>query len=222
MTEPTNSSAHTNLRAGRPLHVPEDDTTFRLAQLLLLLDTLAQQSQPGINLERLSYYDFLVANPMLMITDDNDPDRTRLVMAGFDGRALSYASPTQRFTNRRERLQHDLAILISYSLAMPHVEGKVTYGVTPAGHELASQFTAVYAAAYRLSAEIVIRRLTRLSDRRLRENAREWISMSPESSRPEVIDLLFAINTSAAEGEDDPAETLGTNSSSKAPTTTND
>lgn len=189
-----------------PLHVPEDDTTFRLAQLLLLLDSIAGQSRPGINIERLSYYDFLVANPMLMITDDNDADRTRLLMAGFDGRALSYASPTHRFTNRRERLQHDMAILIAYGLATPHVEGSVIYQITPAGQQFASRFTAIYAAAYRLSAGIVTRRLSRLSDRRLRANAHEWISMSPDSSRPEVIDLLYAINIQAAAGEDEDPE----------------
>src|SRR5689334_8305088 len=97
-----------------PVVVPEDDVVFRLAQLLLLLSSLGQERRPGIALERLGYYDFLVANPLLVVTSEKDPDRIRLLMAGFDGRALSYASPAHRFTTRRERLQHDLALLVAY------------------------------------------------------------------------------------------------------------
>jgi hypothetical protein len=76
-----------------PVIVLEDDTVFRLAQLLLLLSSLDRMGKAGITLERLGCYDFLVSNPMLVLTGESDPDRTRLLMAGFDGRALSYASP---------------------------------------------------------------------------------------------------------------------------------
>jgi hypothetical protein len=149
-------------------------------------------------LERLSYYDFLTANPLLMITDETDGDRNRLIMAGFDGQALSYASPNQLFTSRRERLQHDLARLLAYGLVSVTATGSVKYTITAAGSAVASRFSAVYARAYRASAEIVVKRLARLSDARLRVQAREWIAISPYSSRPEVADLLFTVNAYAA------------------------
>lgn len=173
-----------------PVVVPEDDVVFRLAQLLLLLTALERTKQPGVALERLGYYDFLTANPLLVLTDTSDPDRKRLLIAGFDGRALSYASPAQRFTTRRERLQHDLALLVAYGLVTPTVDKSVLYSVTAAGVELAGQFTAIYARSYRLAAEIVLRRLSKLSDRALRESVRKWITIGQDGTRPEALDLL--------------------------------
>ncbi len=177
-----------------PVIVPEDDVVFRLAQLLLLLSALDRLGHPGLSLERLGCYDFLVANPLLVFTDENDPNRKRLLMAGFDGRALSYASPAHRFTTRRERLRHDLALLVAYGLAAPTGNRSVLYAVTPAGVELASRFTAIYARSYRLSAEIVVRRLRRLSDRKLREQVHTWTTTGQDSPRPEALDLLDAID----------------------------
>lgn len=177
-----------------PVVVPEDDVIFRLAQLLLLLATLDDQGIHGVTLERLGNYDFLTANPLLMLTDEDDPDRTRLLLAGFDGRALSYASPSHRFTGRRERLQHDLALLVAYGLAAPAVDRGVLYAVTSSGKELADRFTATYARAYRTSADIVVRRLARASDKRLREDLQKWITISSVSTRPEAADLLDIVD----------------------------
>lgn len=174
--------------------VPEHDPVFRLAQLLLLLRTLhdGSSSPTGTNLERLAYYDFFSANPYLVVGPD-DADRARLVMAGFDDRSLSYASSGQRFTSRRERLQHDLALLVAYGLAEANVQGgAVTYGVTPAGGELASRFTALYARAYVTSADMVVRRLRRLSDSKLRESARQWLKPDHASLPDAVLDLFDA------------------------------
>lgn len=177
-----------------PVVVPEDDVIFRLAQLLLLLASLQRLGQPGIALERLGCYDFLVANPLLVVTDENDADRKRLLMAGFDGRALSYASPAHRFTTRRERLQHDLALLVAYGLVAPAIDKGVLYTVTPSGLDLAGRFTAVYARSYRLSAEILVRRLSRLSDKRLRDAVRTWTTVGRDAPRPEALDLLDAVD----------------------------
>jgi hypothetical protein len=177
-----------------PVIVPEDDVIFRLAQLLLLVASLQRLRQPGISLERLGCYDFLVANPLLVLTDENDTDRKRLLMAGFDGRALSYASPAHRFTTRRERLQHDLALLVAYGLVAPTVDKSVLYSVTSSGLELAGRFTAVYARSYRLSADILVRRLARLSDKRLRESVRTWTTVGRDVPRPEALDLLDAVD----------------------------
>jgi len=177
-----------------PVIVPEDDVIFRLAQLLLLLASVDHLGKPGVSLERLGCYDFLVANPMLVVTDEADPDRTRLLMAGFDGRALSYASPAHRFATRRERLQHDLALLVAYGLAAPTVDRGVLYAITRDGLELAGRFTALYARAYRLSADILVRRLSSMSDRRLREAVGTWTTVGRDSPRPEALDLLDVVD----------------------------
>jgi hypothetical protein len=177
-----------------PVVVPEDDVIFRLAQLLLLLAALPRPRPSGVSLERLGCYDFLVANPLLVLTDEKDPDRKRLLMAGFDGRALIYASPAHRFTTRRERLQHDLALLVAYGLVAPTVDKSVLYAVTSTGRDLAGKFTAVYARSYRLSADILLRRLSRLSDRRLREAVRAWTTVGRDAPRPEALDLLDAVD----------------------------
>lgn len=154
---------------------PEDHVTFRLAQLLLLLWTLRGSDSAGAHLERLGYYDFFAANPHLLLSDQ-DPERGQLLMAGFDPSALSYASPGQLFSSRRERLQHDLALVVSYGLVDIRREpGRVTYGITDEGERIASQFTALYARAYVSSAETVISRLRKLSDSRLRVDARNWL-----------------------------------------------
>lgn len=192
MTRPPVASA--GVSGPPPVVVPEDDVNFRLAQLLLLLASLQHLRKSGISLERLGCYDFLVANPLLVITDKNDADRKRLLVAGFDGRALSYASPAHRFTTSRERLQHDLALLIAYGLAAPAVDKSVIYRATDSGVDLAGKFTAVYARSYRLSAEILVRRLDRLNDKRLREALRAWITVGPDSPRPEALDLLDTVD----------------------------
>jgi hypothetical protein len=191
----TTSRVHTTDPDGPPpVVLPEDDVVFRLAQLLLLLTTLHRLRQPRISLERLGCYDFLVANPMLVVTDEHDADRTRLLMAGFDGRALSYASPAHRFTTRRARLQHDLALLVAYGLVSPSAEKGISYAATPLGIDLAARFTSIYARSYRLSAEILVQRLARLSDKRLRDSVVAWTKVERSSTRPEVLDLLNVID----------------------------
>lgn len=177
-----------------PVVVPEDDVVFRAAQMLLLLVSLQMAGHPGISLERLGYYDFLVANPLLVLTDEADPDRTRLLMAGFDCRALSYASPAHRFTTRRQRLQHDLAWLVTYGLVEPSVNRSVQYAATSTGVDLAGQFTAAYAEAYRLSASVLVGRLRRLTDKRLREQIRVWTSVGGRSPRAESLNLIDLVD----------------------------
>ncbi|GAA3587951.1 hypothetical protein GCM10022222_85680 [Amycolatopsis ultiminotia] len=192
MTSPTDAPTSSGSRP--PVVVPEDDVVFRLAQLVLLLASLREFNLPGASIERLGYYDFLVANPMLVLTDEEDRDRKRLLMAGFDGRALSYASPAHRFTTRRERLQHDLALLVAYGLVEPTVDKSVLYAATAEGVELAERFSAVYARSYRLSAEILLTKLRRYSDSRLRDAVQTWTMPARDSARPEALDLLDAIH----------------------------
>ena len=128
---------------------PEDDPVFRQAQLLLLLDEL--RSEPT-SLDRLTYYDFFAESPYLLFTEE-DPERRTLRLAGFQSAALSYHSPAQRFVTRQEQVGGDLAI-------------------TAYGSKLSQQLRAMYSDAYRTSAQLVFKRLRRLSNKRLHEDAR--------------------------------------------------
>lgn len=155
---------------------PDDLLAFRLARLLLLLDRVPHlpQAKP-MDIERISLYDFFADNPFLIFGRDTDEHQT-LVLAGFDSRNLSYQSSAQRFSSRRERLQHDLAVLLAYGLVVARPEGRrVSYGLTEAGHEHAQDLRSLYAQGYRRSADLVGRQLNQLSDKRLQERTREWL-----------------------------------------------
>ncbi|GHG00566.1 ABC-three component system middle component 2 [Streptomyces filamentosus] len=163
------------MEAHRPVVMPEDEVQFRLAQLLLLLDAVAGHDANGASLERIGYYDFLSANPFLVIRSE-DREANLLRLAGFDPQVLSYASSSQRFTSRRERIQHDLALLIAYGCCEVHNhKGALAYTISPRGHELGAQFTATYADSFSTAASIVVRRLHRLSDKALREQTARWL-----------------------------------------------
>lgn len=154
---------------------PETLDAFRLGQLLLLLDVAAELRATPVDIDRLGYYDFFAANPFLVISED-DPARVELELAGFEVRNLDYQSSSQRFSNRRARLQHDLAWLLARDLVdVAGSGGRVGYQLTGRGTELAVRFTALYALAYRESAAHVVRKLKALSDTRLRNNAKQWL-----------------------------------------------
>lgn len=60
--------------ADRPVVMPEDEVQFRLAQLLLLMNAMANQKPPGANLERIAYYDFLSAVRLSCPEDRTGPE----------------------------------------------------------------------------------------------------------------------------------------------------
>jgi hypothetical protein len=151
---------------------PEDHMIFRLTQLVILLDEITPANSKGVDLERIGYYDFLAANPFAIFKDSDSSERARLHRAAFDERQLSYASTGSRFANRRQRLQHDFAILIGYGLAAPRAGG---YGVTDRGTAFVGALTALYADQYRESVRVVHTRLKRLSDAQLANSARGWL-----------------------------------------------
>jgi hypothetical protein len=155
---------------------PDDLLEFRLGRLLLLFHALPElTSAKPLHLERLGYYDFFADSPFLVL-EPNDPLRRRLLLEGFSERSLSYHSSAQRFTNRRARLRHDLALLTSRSLVGVSTEGRhVTFSLTDMGQGAAAALKTLYADAFRSSAEIVVRQLNRLSDKALNEKAREWL-----------------------------------------------
>jgi hypothetical protein len=157
---------------------PEDRTVFRLAQLALLLDVAAEVGAQIRSVDRLGLYDFLAANPFIVTSGDarqDDADRLAYRLAGFTDMQLSYASAGQRFASRRRRLQHDISLLIAYRLASI---GQSGYLLTDIGHYLAQQMNSVYADAYRTSAGVVLRKLGKLSDRRLNAAADQWLGKS--------------------------------------------
>jgi hypothetical protein len=157
---------------------PEDREVFRLAQLALLLEVADEVKVPVSTVDRLGFYDFFSANPFVVVSgqDERDvADRLALRLAGFSDRQLSYASTGQRFASRRRRLQHDLSLLLAYGLATIGASG---YLLTTAGRTTAEGLTSVYADSYREAARVVLRRLRRLSDRRLAQSAADWLGRS--------------------------------------------
>jgi hypothetical protein len=158
---------------------PDRLTAFRIARLLLLISTAGFSKRPAVGLERLAYYDFFADAPLLIFEPGTDQYR-RLVLAGFSRRNLSYSSAAQRFTNRRARLQHDLALLVSRQLIAIDRSGRqMQWAITEAGSEVASRFRSLYALAFRESAELVVTRLWRLSDAALERDARAWLRAEP-------------------------------------------
>jgi hypothetical protein len=159
---------------------PEDFDLFRLGRLLLLLRAvdLSKRPQP-LDIERLGFYDFFAASPFLIFEDDARA-RRELELAGFDSRSLSYQSSGHRFATRRGRMQHDLSRLVAYGFVRAGAAGgRLAFDLTDAGRERADAFTALYARAYRRSADLVVKALNRLSDRRLHQQAAEWLEAKP-------------------------------------------
>ena len=168
---------------------PEDNVTFRAARLLLLLAVARATSRKISTIDRLGYLEFFADNPFMVVdtgNDDHEGDIQQLELAGFSPVQLSYASSGQRFASRRERLKHDLALLLSRGLTTVDETGYVT---TEHGERIAEQLDTVYADAYRTSATIVLRRLGRLSNAALQEAARARLGESWL-----LIDLLDDIN----------------------------
>jgi hypothetical protein len=169
---------------------PDDLLAFRLGRLLLLLEIVpALPAQKPMDIERISFYDFFADNPFL-IFGRNTPEHKELVLAGFDSRNLSYQSSAQRFSSRRERLQHDLAMLVAYGLASAGQEARrVVYSLTATGVDVALSLRSLYAVAYRSSATVVGRALNRLSDKALQEQTRRWLRADEL-----LIDLFEPVN----------------------------
>jgi hypothetical protein len=155
----------------------EDRQVFRLAQMTLLLEVAGEAGVPVRTIDRLGVYDFFSANPFIVVGEDerDRADRVRLRLAGFSDRQLSYASTGQRFTSRRRRLQHDLSLLLAYHIVALGPRG---YVLTAEGRSIAEGLTSIYAEGYRQAAAMVLRRLGRLSDRRLNQQVDGWLGKS--------------------------------------------
>ncbi len=164
---------------------PDDLLHVRLARLVLLLSAgPGQPKKKPWDVERLGTYDFFADNPLLLFDEESDA-RRELLLAGFDPRTFSYHSASQRFTNRRARIQHDLAHLMARGVVEVAAEGsRVVYALTSSGAGLAERFASSYADGYRASARLVARELNRFADGALREHVAGVLE-----ARPFVIDL---------------------------------
>lgn len=155
---------------------PDDVTTFRVAQLLLML---CETQSINLDLERLSVTEFLAANPFLVV-GDNRQERIALSLAGFGEHSLSYAAPGQRFATRRERIVSDVAYLVSFGLATVTIaDQKRVIRATAHGVEVAERLASVYADGYRASVRRVAPRISKLSDKALREHLKRWLRADP-------------------------------------------
>lgn len=171
------SDSHVTSGEGNELPLrPDDLLAFRLGRLLLLLDTVPALPSPRpMDIERISLYDFFADNPFLVFGRESKQHQT-LIFSGFDSRNLSYQSSAQRFSSRRERLQHDLAVLLAHGFVSAEPQARrVAYELTETGANHVGELRSLYGQAYRRSAELVARELNRLSDRKLQEQTRVWL-----------------------------------------------
>jgi hypothetical protein len=175
---------------------PETLLQARLARLMLLLaEAPSQPRRKPADIERLGIYDFFADNPMLLFGPGSDERRT-LMLAGFDPDSLSYHSSSQRFTNRRSRMQHDLSHLLARDLVTATADGShVVYALTDRGRELTARFNSSYADGYRTSARLVTRELNRRSATALRALVQELLE-----AKPFIIDLYAEPADSASSG----------------------
>lgn len=157
---------------------PDDVAAFRCARILVLLDVVHDDLPDGIDAERIGVYDFLAAHPLLLIGAD-DADSVVLRLAGFDDRAVAYASAAHRLAAAQLHLPRDLAVLVGAGLVRVTAAGRIRYRLTDEGRTSALRVNAAYAASYRRSAHMVTRRLRRLSGHRLREVVRRSVAQSP-------------------------------------------
>ncbi len=155
---------------------PEDATVFNSSRLLLLLDVLNDLGvKKGVDLERLSYYDFFAANPFLIIGKD-DPCRLELEIEGFEPNKLEYMSSDQRYRTKRTLIKQYLSLLLSKGLTkVLNMDGKILYEITPLGIEISSRINSMYAIAYKKSVTCVVKMLKGYSDAQLWEKASEWL-----------------------------------------------
>ena len=113
---------------------PEDLLTFRIARLRWLLDVVATlELKKPLDIERLGFYDFFVANPFLAVGDD-EAARREVALAGFSSYDLSYQSSGHRFANRRARLRNDWRCSSRTARPLPQSKASASSTGSPDGH----------------------------------------------------------------------------------------
>lgn len=157
---------------------PEDIGAFRCARMLVLFAVAAKDGRQIASVDRLAFYDFFADSPWVVVSGNRRidvADARSLRVAGFSQTQLSYASTGPRFASRRQRVQFDLAQLVTYGLV--RADG-AEYRITELGREREHRMHSSYADAYRVSAAIILRRLTALSLTGLQSSVERWLGHS--------------------------------------------
>ena len=164
----------------------ESFDAYRWAHLLVVASAYGESGRRApLTLDRLATYDFFAAHPFLVFDAATNEGR-QLVREGLEPKSLTYAAAPDRLANRRQRIQADVTALVARDLARIDArDGRLVFTATPTGLELTARFTSLFAQAIRLSAELVIIQLDRLSDRALRARATDWTS-----HRALMVDIL--------------------------------
>lgn len=173
----TSHSAHPTEETAGGLR-PESQRAFRMAQLLLVMQ-VTDRLKHELDLERLAVTDFLAANPFLIL-DAEDEAATRLTLAGFSRKPLTYAAPGQRFATRRSRLVSDLSLMVALGLLSVEAnDGRRIIRCTDSGLAQAERLASTYADAFRLSVESISPYIKRLRDSALRKQLERWLRADP-------------------------------------------
>ncbi len=155
----------------------EDDDIFNSARLLMLfkiIDDILESG--GISINRIAYYDFFSAQPFLVFSEKQSSVKLDLILKGFEATTVGYISSSQRFTNRREKLKHHLSGLLMRDLIdIRNIDSQLLYSITSRGKEIAKSLKSLYSLAYQESSVIIIKKLAKLSDTKLDNDAREWL-----------------------------------------------
>ncbi len=155
---------------------PEDDLLFNSSRLLILFEVLDElKFSDGIDMERLSYYDFFAANPFLIFEKD-DPVYFELELIGFESNKLEYLSTAQLYRTKRASIKQYLAYLVCKNLIkLENIDGRIVFKITELGLDMSKGLISLYALAYRASLSIVVQKLKKYSDKKLWENASIWL-----------------------------------------------
>lgn len=154
----------------------ESEDVFNSARLLLLFNVISSAlGGKGTSINRLGYYDFFSAQPFLVFSEYSST-KIDLVLKGFELTTVSYMSSSQRFSNRREKLKYYLSsLLIRDLISIQNVDGEILYYITPRGKDIVNYFKTLYSLSYCQSAEIIVKKLSKLGDKRLDNEAKEWL-----------------------------------------------
>ncbi|MCX7748570.1 MAG: hypothetical protein N2645_17030 [Clostridia bacterium] len=165
---------------------PEDEDIFNASRLLLMFDVLNQTGKKkSISIERISYYDFFSANPLLIFNNDVKISK-KLMYEGFPSNTISYISSSHRFVNRLEKLKYYMSYLIARDLIDIYYEdGRIIYSITCNGIDIAKSINTFYSNAYKESCKIIIKHLESMSDTKLSKESQKWLK-----AENFVIDLI--------------------------------
>jgi hypothetical protein len=172
-----NQTRREEMDALEPIRVSaESEDIFCSARLLLLFSVInSVLGEKGISINRLGYYDFFSAQPFLVFSDYSST-KIDLVLKGFELTTVSYMSSSQRFSNRREKLKYYLSnLLIRALISVQNIDGEILYYITPKGKEIVRYFKSLYSLSYCQSAEIIVKKLSKLNDKKLDNEAKEWL-----------------------------------------------